>query len=94
MTDDENPLWTTEQTAEFLDFPVSTLVRWRRIRLLYERIEGLNEGAPGASVIPAIREEIAKVKGPRLKGPPFLRIGAKKVRYRKSDVIAWAEDPQ
>lgn len=89
----DNPLWTTEEVADFLGFPVSTLVRWRRIRVIQGVIDSINEGSPAGSSIPDLKKQIEKIQGPKLSGPPFLRIGARKVRYRKSDVINWAEDP-
>lgn len=90
---DDNPLWTTDQVAEFLDFPRSTLERWRRIRMLREKIAMINEGSPAGSSIAELEAEIQKINGPKLAGPPFVRIGERQIRYRKSDVIKWAEDP-
>ncbi len=90
----ENPLWTVEQTAEFLDFPVSTLERWRRIRMLREAHESCNQGSPGYIPTEDIEAAIAKIGGPKLMGPKFRRIGARKIRYRKSDVLEWAEEPK
>jgi hypothetical protein len=90
---DENPLMTTEEVAQFLDFPVSTLVKWRRIRMLRERIDGVDPASPGGSVRDALEEEIESIKGIKMSGPPFIRMGARKIRYKKSDVLAWAEDP-
>lgn len=80
----DNPLWTTEQTADFLDFPASTLVRWRRIRVLRA------SGQPSE----VVAEAVAKISGPKLSGPPFIKIGKRQVRYRKDDVIEWAQEPK
>lgn len=89
----DSTLWTTEQAAEFIGFPKSTLERWRRIRILREQIAMINEGSPAGSSIPELQAQIEKVNGPKLSGPPFIRIGSRQVRYRKSEVINWAEDP-
>lgn len=93
MSDEDNPLLTVDQAAEFLDFPVSTLNRWRRIRQLREQMDGCNEGSPGRIPTEQIEAQIEKINGPKLSGPKFVRIGERKVRYRKSDIIEWARNP-
>lgn len=90
---DESPLWTTEQVALYLDFPVSAVVKWRRIRQLRQLIDGIDPASPAGSSIEQFEAEIESIKGVKMSGPKFIRIGARKVRYKKEDVIEWAKDP-
>lgn len=89
---EENPLWTTEQMAEFIGFPVSTVVKWRRIRIIRESVSEMVAKGASTDEINAAEVEIATIHGPKLAGPPFVRIG-RKVRYRKDDVLEWARNP-
>jgi hypothetical protein len=89
----DQPLWTADQVAEFLDLPVSTVKRWRRIRDLMTQIEGCDEGSPGAGAREALQAKLDRIEGVKLKGPKFMKIGARKVRYRRQDVIDWAMEP-